>query len=196
MRPHIFIAFSFLILLSSCNKEKQQQRLVDTEKAAKRRELIFQNLNKGWNFNSHPENNSAQKLTNSWQEWRLLLREMAQKPQKSIGAFQQKAKTLSKKVNEMGLNVPAAYNTPAVRSRISTLATKINMLDLYINLKQIPDEKVIQLVQEVNVELASLQRQLDEIDRKKAIPKEEGETDFLMMKDTTRAIPTTPAVQP
>jgi hypothetical protein len=68
-------------------------------------------------------------------------------------------------------------------------------MDLFIHLDKIPDEKVTFLIGEINKELVSLERQMDNIVVKSKIPKEQGEEDFLRMLDTTRAIPNT-AVTP
>jgi len=87
-------------------------------------------------------------------------------------------------------NIPMAYNKPEIKSRIAVLICKINSLNLYINLDEIPDDKVVALIIEINIELISLQKQLDEIVRKSTIPKEEGESDLIQMLDTSRAIPT------
>jgi hypothetical protein len=62
-------------------------------------------------------------------------------------------------------------------------------MDLFIHLNKVPDDKVVFLIQEINKELISLERQMDKIVEKAKIPKEEGEADFLRMLDTTRAIP-------
>jgi hypothetical protein len=83
-----------------------------------------------------------------------------------------------------------AYNKPEVKSRIAVLICKINSLNLFINLDEIPDDKVVALIIEINIELISLQKQLDEIVRKSTIPREEGESDLIQMLDTSRAIPT------
>ena len=72
------------------------------------------------------------------------------------------------------------------------ITTKINAINLYIHLNQIPDQKIVQLVQEVNTEVASLNNQLDEIKRRGEIKIEEGEGDMIRMLDTTRAIPNSP----
>ena len=63
------------------------------------------------------------------------------------------------------------------------------MLDLYINLDVVPDKKVTKLVAEINLELVSLQRQMEKTVDKSKIPVEEGESDLLKMMDATRAIP-------
>ena len=178
-----------LLLLFSCQDNKEQ-RLIENAKDAKKKETIFNNINKGWNFNANPINPAAQGLVTMWQEWRGFLLELNSKPKSTIGAFQKKAKELSKKVLELNNNIPMAYNKPEIKSRIAVLICKINSLNLFINLDEIPDDKVVALIIEINFELISLQKQLDEIVRKSTIPREEGESDLIQMLDTSRAIPT------
>src|SRR5690606_18186881 len=101
----------------------------------------------------------------------------------------QKSKTLSTRVLQLQETIPQAYNRPEVRSRVTALITKINALNLYMNLNDIPEEKVLQNIKEVNDELASLSRQLEETKIKDAIPFEQGEADMLKLLDTSRAIP-------
>ena len=188
--------FSTLLLLSlffsSC-QEDPKVRLLEQEKETKKREVIFNNINNGWNFNSQPLNGTSRELTTYWAEWRVFLNELGQKPKSSIGAFQQKAKTLSKRAAELNNNIPIKYNLPEVKARIAVLTTKVNAINLYIHLNQIPDKKIVQLVQEINSEVASMQWQLDEIRRKSEIKIEDGEGDMIRMLDTSRAIPTNPA---
>ena len=131
-----------------------------------------------------------------WPEWRIFFFELKNKPKSTIGAFQKKAKELSKKVAELNNNIPIAYDKPEIKSRIAVLISKINSLNLFINLDEIPDDKVVALIIEINIELRSLQNQLDEIVRKSTIPKEEGESDLLKMLDTSRAIPNKPQPDP
>ena len=89
----------------------------------------------------------------------------------------------------MNANIPLTFNKPEVKSRIAVLVTKINAINLFINLDDIPAQKIVSLVADVNEEMLSLTRQMDEIIRKNAIPKEEGESDMIRMLDTARAIP-------
>lgn len=185
-----FSAF-LLILLSSC-QDDPKARALEQEKENQKREAVFNRISSGWNFNSQPTNEASQNLTAVWPEWRIFLNELGQKPKSSIGAFQQKARTLSKKAMELNNNIPVKYNLPEVRSRIALIVTKINSINLYIHLNQIPDNKVIDLVKEVNTELASMNAQLDEIKRKGEIKMEDGEADMIRMLDTTRAIPSEP----
>ena len=184
-----FIFFlSLIFVLFSC-KNDTEKRLAETEKAAKKKELIFSNINKGWVFNANPINATSQANTLSWNEWRSFLTELEQKPKKTIGAFQKKSTEISKKAMALNDNIPIKFSTPQIKSRISTLITKVRMLDLFIHLNDIPDQKIIVLLGEINEELVSLQNQMDKMVQKSKIPLEEGESDLLKMLDTSRAIP-------
>ena len=188
MKLQFSCLFWVLFLMLSC-QENKEQRLVENAKNAKKQEIIFDNINKGWNFNAKPINTTSQGLVGMWNEWRIFLSELNQKPKSTIGAFQKKAKELSKKAADLNNNIPIAYNKPEVKSRIAVLISKVNALNLFINLDEIPYQKVVALVNEINIQLVSLQTQLDEIVRKSTIPKEEGESDLIQMLDTSRAIP-------
>jgi hypothetical protein len=181
----LFIVF---FVVYSC-KNEDEIRLAENLKDTQKKELIFANINKGWIFNANPINSTAQKNILSWNEWRLFLRELAQKPKKNIGAFQKKATELSKKVTALNDNIPIEFSKPQIKARIATLITKVKLLDLFIHLDNIPDQKVILLVTQINEELVSLQNQMDKIVQKSLIPLEEGESDLLKMLDTARAIP-------
>ena len=185
----VFFCALFL-LLSSC-KEESQQRDAENKKAAQKKEVIYKNISKGWDFYATPINTTSEQSVASWTEFRQFLDELGQKPRKTIGAFQKKAAELSKKVLLLNSNIPYQFQQPQIKSRIGTLITKVRLLDLFIHLDNIPDKKVIVLVGEINAELVSLQRQMDKITEKSKIPTEEGESDMLRMLDTTRAIPNT-----
>ena len=177
-----------LVFLSSC-QEDTKVRAMEQEKETQKRDAIFTSINMGWNLNSHPINKTSNDLTSYWAEWRVFLNELGQKPKSSIGAFQQKAKSLSKRAVDLNNNIPIEFNLPEIKSRIAVLTTKVNSVNLYIHLNQIPDKKIIKLLQEINAEVVSMQWQLDEIKHKSEIKTEEGESDMLKMLDTTRAIP-------
>jgi hypothetical protein len=183
------IPFLFLIIsLTSC-KDDNQKRIAENEKDAKKKEVIFSNIKKGWVFYDTPVNTTAEESVATWNELRLFLTELAQKPKRTIGAFQQKATAISKKAMALNENVPIQFNKPQIKSRISTLITKVRLLDLYIHLDVISDKKVVHLIAEINNELASLQRQMDKIVEKSKIPAEEGESELMKMMDDSRAIP-------
>jgi hypothetical protein len=180
--------FLLLIFLVSCVDEGK--RASEQAKAEKKKEQVFASISQHWKFNADPMNPTSQSLVASSSAWRDLLHELSQKPQSSIEAFQKKAKVLSEKIKILPKQLPPEYDKPEIRARIAVLTTKINALDLFINLNDIPPTKVNNLISDINMELASLQAQLDEIVRKLKIPKEQGEEDMIRMLDTTRAVPT------
>jgi hypothetical protein len=187
MKYKISLFLLFVFVLNSCQNEDEKRR-AENEKEAKKKEVIFNNINKAWVFIDEPINEVAEQKVATWTEWRDFLKELGDKPRKTIGAFQKKSAAISKKAIALNGNIPTEFNVPAIKSRISILITKVKMLDLFIHLNKIPDEKVTFLISEVNKELVSLERQMDNIVVKSKIPKEEGEEDFLKMLDTTRAI--------
>jgi hypothetical protein len=161
------------------------------KKTPKKKEVIFSTISKGWVFYDAPINTTSEASISTWNELRLFLAELAIKPKKTIGAFQQKATAISKKAMALNDNTPDQFNKPQIKSRISTLITKVRLLDLYIHLDNIPDKKVIHMIAEINNELSSLQRQMDKITEKSKIPVEEGESELMKMMDASRAIPNT-----
>lgn len=181
--------FLFLIVLLSSCKNENQKRVSDNQKNAEKREVIFSKINKGWVFNDTPINTATEASVTKWNELRLFLAELAQKPKKSIEAFQEKSAAISKKVMDLNNSIPPEFDKPQIKARISTLITKVRLLDLFIHLDNIPAEKVVQLVAEINLELISLERQMDKIVEKSKIPLEEGESELMKMMDTARAIP-------
>ena len=184
-----------VITLISCSDDSEK-RAIENARDVKKKKVVFTNIDKAWKFNTQSLNGTTEALAVSWNEWRVFLNELSQKPQSTIGAFRKKAKTLSLKVLDLNNNIPIIYSKPEVKSRIAVLTSKINSLNLYINLADIPDQKVTALIGEINIELASLQRQIGEIVRKSQIPKEEGELDMIRLLDTTRAVPTKPVIVP
>ncbi|RAR71389.1 hypothetical protein [Flavobacterium aciduliphilum] len=178
----------FCVILVACQNDNKQF-LLEQQKEAQKRETIFSNINRGWNFSITPLEPSTQQVVNHWMEWRAFLTEIEQKPKSSIGAFQKKAAALSLKATELNNNIPAEFNKPSIKARIAVLITKIKTLDLYIHINQIPDAKVVKLVGEINTEIDFFQLQMEEIITRGKIPMEEGESDIIKMKDSTRAIP-------
>ena len=193
MKYKISLFLLLIFILNSCQDENEK-RIAENKKEAKKKEVIFNNINKGWSFIDEPINEVSEQNVNDWKEWREFLKELGGKPKKTIGAFQKKSSSIAKKAMELNNNIPIQFNQPQIRSRISILITKVKMMDLFIHLDKIPDEKVTFLIGEINKELVSLERQMDKIVEKSKIPQEEGESDFLRMLDTTRAIPNTPMV--
>lgn len=188
MKYKIALVLLLVFILNSCQNENEK-RLAENKKEAKKKEIIFNNINKEWSFIDEPINEISEKNATDWKEWGEFLKELGGKPRKTIGAFQKKAAAIAKKAMALNNNIPSQFNQPQIRSRISILITKVKMMDLFIHLQKIPDDKVTFLIGEINKELVSLQRQMDKIVEKSKIPQEEGESDFLRMLDTARAIP-------
>ncbi len=176
------------MLLFSC-QDDSKQRQIEQVKEAKKKQTVFENINRGWIFDITPIDPTTQSKITGWNEWRNFLAEINQKPKSSIGAFQKKAATLSKKVVELNNNIPSEFNKPQVKARIGVITTKIKAMALFINLNQIPDKKVVKLVGEINMEIEYMQLQIEEIVRRSQIPREDGEPNIISIKDTTRAIP-------
>lgn len=180
----LFLAF----LIISC-KDDEAKRQAEQLKDLKKKELVFDEVNKNWNFSFPVLEPQAQALVANWKEWRVFLSELKQKPQSSIGAFQQKSKTLATKAADLNIAIPQKLNQPAVKSRLAVLLTQMRSLNLYLNLQDIPQQKVIALIPEINTAITSLETQFEEIVRKEQIPIEQGESDMIKMLDTSRAIP-------
>lgn len=191
----IVLFFSLFFIFSSCQND-DQKRIAENKKELQKREVIFNSIKKGWIFYDTPITEAAENNVVNWNEWRLFLAELAQKPKKAIGAFQQKSKAITKRAIALNDNIPLDFSKPQIKSRISALIAKVQMLDLYIHLATIPDKKVVALVAEINLELVSLQRQMQKSVDKSKIPIEEGESDLLKMMDASRAIPNTPIIDP
>lgn len=191
MKIKVYYILLLMVIGVSCQDDdakRETARLKNLEKTEK----VFEIINKNWNFNDRPMNSETQTWVSNWSEWRNFVGELKQKPKSSIGAFKKKAKDLSAKVRALNNNIPVKFNNPQVKSRIAILTTQIHSLDLYINLDNIPAQKVVALVPEINTALSSLQLQFEEIVRKDKIPMEQGESDMIKMLDTTRAIPSAP----
>ncbi len=183
----IYLLF-FALLIVSC-KNDESLLIIEQQKEAQKKEVVFNSINRGWLFEISQIEPTTQSKIQNWVEWRNFLTEINQKPKSSISAFQKKATILSKKAMDLEFNIPIEFDKPQMKTRITVLITKIKSLDLYIHLQQIPAQKVIKLVGEINTEIDFLQLQMEEIVKRSQIPLEEGEQDLIMMKDTTRAIP-------
>ena len=188
MKYKIALFLLLIFALQSCQDENEK-RLAENAKEAKKNAKIFNNINKAWIFIDEPINEVSEQNIKTWTEWRDFIKEIGDKPRKTIGAFQKKSTAISKKAMALNNSIPNEFNQPAIKSRISVLITKIKMMDLFIHLSQIPDDKVAFLIGEINKELVSLERQMDKIVERSKVPKEQGEEDFLKILDTTRAIP-------
>ena len=80
----VFSTLLLLVLFFTSCQEDPKQRLIEQEKETQKREVIFNSITKGWNFNAQPINATSSQLTNTWAEWRIFLSELGQKPKSSI----------------------------------------------------------------------------------------------------------------
>lgn len=191
-----FITFILAsVVLFSCQDDdaiREKERLKNVEKS----KIIFDKVNKSWNFNTNTSNTEVATALKNWKQWTDFSIELEQKPKSSISAFRNKAIALSKKAEELNTNIPEKFNIPQIKSRISIIVTQIHQLDLYINLEQIPAEKVELIIPNINKGIQSLQLKFGDILRKEKIPTEVGESDMIRMLDTTRAIPASKPIVP
>ena len=178
--PFIF----FVIALSSCQDDKQH--LIDAQKIAQKNEAVFKNISKMWQFQFPSARPEITATLNTWNAWRQFEIELLQKPKSTLSAFQLKTKNIASKADALTASIPEEYNKPQVLSRFAALNTKLKSLELYLNLRVIPEQKVAQLIPEINEEIKGLYNQWDEILIKKAIPKEIGEALMLQALDTAR----------
>jgi hypothetical protein len=83
--------------MASC-KEDNQQPNAENKKAAQKKEVIYKNISKSWDFYAVPINTTSEQSVTSWTEFRQFLEELGQKPGKTLVSYQKKAVELSKKV--------------------------------------------------------------------------------------------------
>lgn len=183
MRPY-FILFLTSIFFMSCAEDNNRNE--NSLKAAQKNAEVFEAISKKWEFNFPVSKPEIQAALSNWNDWDQFKKELEQKPKTSMLAFQMKIENVAKKSDSLSLNVPEKFNIPQVRSRLITLTTKINSLDTYLHLQQIPQKKVFLLIDEINNEIKGVYNQMDEIIIKQAIPKEIGEDDMIKALDTSR----------
>ncbi|UUC46421.1 hypothetical protein [Flavobacterium cerinum] len=174
----------FSLFLFSCNNKEERE--TEYKKSLQQRDSIFAVINANWKFDIPGVNPKVQSRIQNWEEWRQFKQELGQKPKSTLNAFKLKTINLVKKSDSLTNNIPIIFNTPAVKSRLSTLNTKIKSLETFISLDYIPTQKVIALIHDVSEEVISVQDQMAEIIYKMEIPKEIGETEMLQALDTVR----------
>ena len=183
MKFRLIVFFLSFIIVSCNNKD---ERVADSARAEKLNTAALETLSKNWHFAVPPANIKVQNQIRGWNQWHSFVQELQQMPKGSLNAFRTKSKNLTTKGQLLESNIPPIFNKPAVKSRISTLNTKLKSLETYISLQVVPTDKVLKLLPEVSSELASIQNQMNEIIIKSEIPKEEGELIMLQALDTTR----------
>lgn len=182
MYKSIFI-FLISLLFASCNEDGNQ---IDHEKIIAKNKETFNLVNSTWNLKTPDLSPAAQNEVAGWNEWQQFVIEINQKPKSNLTAFQLKSKNISAKIDSLQFSIPATLDQPQVRSRMSSLNTKIKMLDTFIHLTDVPQHKIKELIPEINSEITALVSQWEEIIIKRSIPREAGEDYMIQALDTAR----------
>jgi hypothetical protein len=177
----VFLLFSFLLL--SC---KEDNTKAENEKIIAKNTQTFNLVNSVWDLKTPMLSPTAKNEVANWNEWQQFVIEINQKPKSNLTAFQLKTKNISSKIDSLQLNIPSQFDKPQVKSRIAALNTKIKMLDTFIHLTDVPQNKIKELIPEINEEINALVGQWEEIIVKKRIPREVGEEYLIKALDTAR----------
>ena len=178
------IAFLFLsIFLFSCEEDTTK---AENEKIIAKNNQTFNLINSVWDLKTPALSATVENDVANWNEWQQFEIEINQKPKSNLTAFQLKTKNISSKIDSLQMNIPPLFDKPQVKSRIAALNTKIKLLDTFIHLTDVPQDKIKQLIPEINAEINALIGQWEEINIKKRIPKEVGEEFMIKALDTAR----------
>ena len=177
------LIFFVLTLLVSCQNENQDKLIIEKER---KQNITVNNLSKIWDFQFPIVSQEVESEVGKWKDWNSFKQELKNKPQTSISAFKVKVVALAKKVDSLHLGIPSKFNQPQVRSRIVAMQTKIQSLETWFELDVIPQQKVVNIVKDINTEIKAFYSQCEEIVVKSKIPKEIGETEMLKALDTAR----------
>ena len=182
MYKSILIIF-ISVFLFSCEEDTTK---AENEKIIAKNAQTFNLINSVWNLSIPTTSPNVKNELANWNAWQQFVIEINQKPKSNLTAFQLKTKNLSSKIDSLQFDIPFQFDKPQVKSRISALSTKIKMLDNFIQLTDVPQNKIKALIPEINLEIAALVGQWEEIYIKKQIPVEEGESYMIKALDTTR----------
>jgi len=174
MKLPIVYSLLALFLFSSC-KEDTKVREMEILKAKKEKELVFNAIDRAWNFPARNLTPESQIIATTWNEWRLFNNELQQKPASTINAYKVKTKSLVQKADVLEGSIPARLNKPKFKSRLAALITKLKALNMFLNIDRIPEKRVIAMVTDLNLEVNAINDQIEEIVRRSHIPLEEGE---------------------
>ncbi|MFK7108711.1 hypothetical protein [Flavobacterium oreochromis] len=166
------------LLLVSCKKEEENNS-IEIQKSIKQKELIFNSLDKSWTFSERKLTPESEIIALNWNEWRLFINELNQKPKSSLSAFKLKTKNLVQKVDILSNTIPLKLEKPQINVRLSAIITKVKALNMFLNIDKIPEKRVIKLVSDLNLEVNAFNDQIEEIVRRSHIQMEEGEEDMI-----------------
>jgi hypothetical protein len=175
-----------LLLTASCKNDNEARKIAQKVEEVKQ-DSIFKEITKLWQFEIPTSKTLASTVLKEWSAWQDLMAELRQKPSVNIENYQLKAGLLSQKVKILLVSTPIEFQKPEILSRILVLQTRINSLDLYINLDRIPLDLLKKYFFEINEELNAITAQMDAVFIRAEIPVEEGELEAIQqLKDTTR----------
>jgi len=174
-------------IFSSC-KEDDSKRIAEQERYQEKRSQVLNNLSRAWKFREMQLSPRSQELVQDWAQWRLFFSELNNTPTGTIEAFQKKSKDLTRKADDLFQSLPAELQIIELKSRFLVLLNYFRSLEMFVNLDEIPEQKVMLLIQETNQQLASIELQMEEMNRKKDIKMEAGEENMLRLLDTSRAV--------
>jgi hypothetical protein len=173
-----FVFFLIFFIFFSC-KEETEKHKNEILKDQKQKDLAFNEISKSWNFSKRILSPDSQKIENNWNDWRLFLAELYQKPKGTIGAFKRKSKSLVQKTESLNNAIPEKLDKPQIKSRLMAMITKVKSLNTYINIDPIPEKKLIEIINDLNMEVTAIQDQIEEIVARSNIKMEEGEKEML-----------------
>lgn len=173
-----FISFVFW------NCQSDQNVTVSLSDSEVRQNEVFHEVSKHWQFTSKELTTEAQNYLNNWEEWRAFHEEAKTKPLATLSAFKQKSQLLTERVAALESSIPEFYQNPQIKTRLKVLLTNFQSLDMYLHLDDVPLKKVKYYLAEINKNWQQLIEKMNELQYKSVIPKEEGEINAIIMKDT------------
>lgn len=182
---HILL-LGLLGLLFSCQDENAQHT-ADLKEITQENNDAFKAISAKWGFTiAQPTPGAAAQMAN-WQEWKLYVKELQQKPKANLEAYREKAKLMVTRAEGLLNNMPPLFDTPATRTRISVLITKVRLIYMLIGAdNSIPANRIIALINDISRESNLLLLQFDEQVRRSQIRAEQGEEEMIRALDTVR----------
>jgi hypothetical protein len=174
-------------IFSSC-KEDDSKRVAEQQRYQEKRSQVLTNISRAWKFRKMQLSPRSQELVQDWAQWRLFFSELNNTPTGTIEAFQKKSKDLTRKADDLFQTLPEGVQIVELRSRFLVLLNYFRSLEMFVSLDEIPEQKVMLLIQEINQQLSSIELQMEEMHRKKDIKMEAGEAEMLRLLDTSRAV--------
>lgn len=165
----IFVLLGIIYGLVSCKKDKEVVTVTS------QKEVLYTEISEKWIVNTQEVNTQTVSFVKDWDAYISLKKELEQKPKASLGAIKQKTTIICKKIENLNGSVPAIFDNPEAKSRMSVLLSKARMLETQVYLDYLKPKQIILKTQELKTDFNALQNQLDRIVTKSNIQFEEGE---------------------